>query len=173
MKNSLLKQILREYDIKRSRAIAEAEMRKKELLKVNPRLLEIEQEISSNSLQTSKAILFADSKQKAQLIADLKKKNNLLIKEKNDFIKNLSKENNYLYPHFECKMCKDTGYIQKNGLTEMCTCLKQKIFDIAYNKSNIGNLDRENFSNFDLRIFSDKPNKENINQIYLQEKIYK
>ncbi len=160
MDNSLLKQVLREYDEKRTRAVLEAENRKKELLKVNPKLLEIENELSKNSLQTAKSILLADSKEKASLIANLKKKNNSLIKEKNEFIKNLSKENNYLNPHFDCKLCKDTGYVQKDSSLVMCSCLKQRIFDIAYNKSNMGNLERENFSNFDLRIFSDKPDQE-------------
>ena len=160
MDNSLLKQVLREYDEKRTRAVLEAENRKKELLKVNPKLLEIENELSKNSLQTAKSILLADSKEKASLIASLKKKNNSLIKEKNEFIKNLSKENNYLNPHFDCKLCKDTGYVQKDNSLVMCSCLKQRIFDIAYNKSNMGNLERENFSNFDLRIFSDKPDTE-------------
>ena len=42
----------------------------------------------------------------------------------------------------------------------MCSCLKQEIYDIAYNKSNMGNLDRENFSTFNIRYFSDKPDKE-------------
>lgn len=42
----------------------------------------------------------------------------------------------------------------------MCSCLKQRIFDIAYNKSNMGNLERENFSSFNIKIFSDKPDKE-------------
>ena len=160
MDNSLLNEVLLEYDKKRTKAIIDAENRKKELFKTNPRLQEIETEISLNSIQASKAILLANSKEKSSLIADLKKKNNILIKEKNEFLKNLLKDNNYLNPHFECKMCKDTGYIKKDNSSVMCSCLKQKIFDIAYNKSNMGNLQRENFSNFDLRIFSDKPNKE-------------
>ncbi len=160
MDNSLLKQVLREYEKKRTKAILEAEARKKELLKVNPKLLEIDEELSKISIQTAKSIILADSKEKASLIANLKKKNNSLIKEKNEFIKNLSKENTYLNPHFECKLCKDTGYIQKDGTSQMCSCLKQKIFDIAYNKSNMGNLERENFSSFNLRVFSDKPDKE-------------
>ena len=159
MDNSLLKQVLKEYDEKRTRAIQEAEERKKDLMSVNPRLQEIDKELTLNSIQVSKAILVSDSKEKASLLASLKKKNTSLIKEKNDFIKNLSKENNYLNPHFECKLCKDTGYVQKDGKLSMCSCLKQRIFDIAYNKSNMGNLERENFSSFNIRIFSDKPDK--------------
>lgn len=160
MDNSLLKQILREYDEKRNRHIQEAELRKKDLLAVNPRLAEIEKEIAQNSIKISKSIILAPSKEKHKLVSDLKKKNASLIKEKNAFIKQLSKENNYLNPHFDCKLCKDTGYIQKDNVTTMCSCLKQRIFDIAYNKSNIGNLERENFSNFNLKIFSDKKNKD-------------
>ena len=160
MDNSLLKQILREYDEKRNKHIQEAELRKKDLLTVNPRLAEIEKEIAQNSIKISKSIILASSKEKHKLVSDLKKKNASLIKEKNAFIKQLSKENNYLNPHFDCKLCKDTGYIQKDNVTTMCSCLKQRIFDIAYNKSNIGNLERENFSNFNLKIFSDKKNKD-------------
>lgn len=160
MNNPLLKQILREYEEKRNRAIQEAEVRKKELLKVNPRLTEIEKELASISIQTAKSILVSNEKDKAKLLSDLKKQTNTLIKEKNAFIKNLSKENNYLNPHFDCKFCKDTGYVQKDNTSQMCSCLKQKIFDIAYNKSNMGNLEKENFSNFNIRIFSDKPDKE-------------
>ena len=169
MDNSLLKQILREYDEKRNRHIQEAELRKKDLLTVNPRLAEIEKEIAQNSIKISKSIILASSKEKHKLVSDLKKKNASLIKEKNAFIKQLSKENNYLNPHFDCKLCKDTGYIQKDNVTTMCSCLKQRIFDIAYNKSNIGNL--EIFQILILKFFQIKKIKIYINQIYLLEKI--
>lgn len=160
MDSSLLKQLLREYDKKRSVAINNAEKRKQELLNANPKLQEIDKELSLVSIQTSKAILTADEKEKEKLLNDLRKKSNSLIKEKNNFIKELSKTNNYLEPHFECSMCDDTGYVTKGSKTTLCTCLKQRIFDIAYNKSNMGNLEKENFANFNLRMFSDKPNKE-------------
>ena len=160
MENSLLKQVLHEYEEKRAKAALEAEQRKKDLLSVNPRLQEIENEITSLSIQTAKAMLNSNQKEQNSLLSQLKKKTNALVKEKNDFLKNLSKENNYLNPHFDCKLCKDTGYVQKDGTSQMCSCLKQRIFDIAYNKSNMGNLERENFANFNIRIFSDKPDLE-------------
>lgn len=160
MEKSLLKQILHEYDEKRNKANLLAEKRKNELLAVNPRLSEIEKELSQISLQTTKAILVANEVEKEKLLSDLKKKTNALIKEKNTFLKSLSKDSDFLNPQFECKMCKDTGYVLRDGVSKMCTCLKQRIYDIAYNKSNIGNLEIENFSTFDSRIFSDKINKE-------------
>ena len=162
MNNALLKQILKEYDIKRSNAIQKAELQKKQLLEINPRLMEIEEELSKTSLDTSKAILSSNSKEdKAKLIQELKKKSNQLIKEKNNFIKELTKEStNYLKPHFECNKCKDTGFVIKNNLSQMCTCLKQRIYDIAYNKCNIGNLQQENFSTFNPKLFSDIVDKQ-------------
>ena len=50
MDNSLLKQILHEYDKKRTQAILEAEKRKKELLEENPKLAEIEQQLKLQNL---------------------------------------------------------------------------------------------------------------------------
>lgn len=160
MDNSLLKQILNEYDKKRTKAILEAEKRKKELLEVNPKLSDIEKQLSNISIQAAKSILISEPKEKQKLLQNLKKQTNALLKEKAAFLKQLSKDSSYLSPHFECKLCKDTGYIEKNGVSTMCNCLKQKIYDIAYNKSNIGNLERENFSTFNARLFSDKANKD-------------
>lgn len=160
MENSLLKQILREYEQKRNIAQIKADNRKRELLAVNPRLAEIEDELSLISIKTSKAILIADKDEKEKLLSELKKKSNALNKEKNAFLKSLSKDSNFLNPQFECKMCKDTGYIVKDNVSVMCSCLEQRIYNIAYNKSNMGNLERENFDTFDFRRFSDKPNKE-------------
>ena len=86
MNNSLLKQILREYEQKRNTALRDTDLRKQELLKANPKLQEIDKELSSISIQTSKAILTANEKDREKLLNDLKKKTNSLIKEKNNFI---------------------------------------------------------------------------------------
>lgn len=160
MNSPLLKHVLSEYSIKRERAIEEAENRKKELLDVNPKLQDIENELSKISIEAAKSIIIADEEKKKKILADLKKNSNALIKEKNNILKELSKSTDFLKPHFECNLCKDTGFVEKNGKSVMCSCLKQEIYNIAYNKSNMGNLDRENFSTFNIRYFSDKPDKE-------------
>ena len=129
MDHLVLKIILREYEIKRNRAIQEAETRKRELLKVNPKLSEIETELANISLQTAKSILQTENENQKKLLADLKKQSAQLIKEKNSFLKNLVKDSNFLKPRFECKSCKDTGYIEKDGISTMCNCLKQRIFN--------------------------------------------
>ena len=95
--------------------------------------------------------------------------------EKNKILKSLNIENDYFEPRYECKLCKDTGYItNKDYTTTMCSCLKQKLYDEQYNKANISNLDTQNFNNFSDLLYSDKVDKkynadisprENINQI--------
>ena len=73
MDNSVLKLILNEYEIKRNRAIQQAEMRKRELLSVNPRLSEIESQLANLSIKTAKLILQSETSDQKQLLADLKK----------------------------------------------------------------------------------------------------
>ena len=63
----------------------------------------------------------------------------------------------YLQPNYSCKICNDTGYIKTdNYKTKMCNCLKQKLLDYSFNKSNMYNLDKENFNNFNENVFSDE-----------------
>ena len=160
MNSSLLKQLLSEYEVKRNKAIDEAENKKEQLLEVNPKISEIDKELSKISIEASKNIINSSSEEKAKILSDLKKKTNSLIKEKNSIIKELFKTTDYFEPNFECKTCKDTGFVQKAGKSEFCNCLKQKIYNISYNKSNMGNLEFENFGTFNIRLFSDKENKE-------------
>jgi len=156
----ILNQILKEYDKKRNLAIMDAERRKFELLTVNPKLAEIEKELATISIQTSMKLLKTTEKEREKILKELDKESKKLIKEKTSILKQLSKTSDYLSPHFECSKCEDTGYIKDNGKNIMCSCLKQKIFDLYYNKSNMGNLERENFSTFNSRIFSPKSNPE-------------
>ncbi len=45
----------------------------------------------------------------------------------------------------------------------MCHCLKQKLLNLEYNKSNIYNLDKQNFDNFSLDYYSDQPDESRYN----------
>ncbi len=37
----------------------------------------------------------------------------------------------------------------------MCSCLKQMLLDVSFNKSNMSNLNKENFDTFNESLFSD------------------
>ena len=97
------------------------------------------------------------------MLSDLNKKVDILKEEKSNILKNLSLPEDYLTPNYSCKICNDTGYITENYNSVMCNCLKQEIFNIEYNKSNIANLDKQNFDNFSLEKYSDKIDKEKYN----------
>jgi len=47
-------------------------------------------------------------------------------------------QNGALTPLYECSVCEDTGFVKYNdGKSTLCNCIKQKIFNIDFNKSNI------------------------------------
>ena len=56
--------------------------------------------------------------------------------------------------------CLDTGYITNVHESTMCHCLKQKLFNLEYNKSNLSNLEKENFEHFSFNLYSDEINEE-------------
>jgi len=156
MSSSNLKLLLTEYEKKRMNAIYEAEQRKQDLYKKEPRLQEIDDELSKEAISVSKKLINLNDN---ILLNNLNKKIEDLKKEKENIIVSLVKDANYLKPKFECRDCNDTGYITETSGTKMCHCLKQQLFNIEYNKSNISNLDKENFEHFSFDLYSNEPDE--------------
>ncbi len=155
MANEILNALLKEYEQKKVRAEIAADERKEDLYKKIPRLQTLENEINNSALSTAKDIL----NKKYTALSSLSDKIDSLKKEKEAILKENHIDTNYLKPQYECPLCKDTGYVQKeNYQTEMCSCLKQKLLDISFNKSNMSNLDKENFSTFNELLFSNEAN---------------
>lgn len=156
MNNIILSSLLQEYARKRQKASDELDIRKKELYSKNNKLELIDDEINKMAIKCTKAILISDKSEQDKIIKDL---NNNIKKLKNDkkvLLNSLGKDESYFEPVYECKTCKDTGYfIDKNSSTVMCNCLKQAIFNVAYNKSNMSNLTRETFDTFNFNLYSD------------------
>lgn len=158
--SSTLKKLLKEYDNKQMKAISDLEQRKNDLYIKFPRLQEIENELNSCAIEAAKSII---STHNPSILEDLQNKVNILKNERMTILKNDGKDLSYLSPKYECSKCKDTGYITKDGITTMCSCLKQKLLNIEYNNSNIGNLDRENFKKFNINLYSDEVNEAKYN----------
>lgn len=162
MSSEILSTLLLEYDQKKRRAELDLEKRKEQLYARFPRLQEIETELNNFAINTAKNIL----KGASSSLDDLNAKVFELKAEKEKIIKENNIPNNFLEPSYECSLCKDTGYIQvENSTSSLCSCLKQKLLDISYNKSNISNLSKENFDTFRPEVFSDvvEPEKYKIN----------
>lgn len=158
MDSLALKQLLTEYEAKRRNAFSIAEKKKQTILEKSPELAAIEKELANVSIMASKEIVLAEPDVKPKLIKNLDEKIQSLTKRKQQILSSLNDVS--LKPIFECKLCNDTGYVVQDNKTVMCSCLKQKLFDVEYNKCNMGNLDRENFSTFDFSKYSDEVNFE-------------
>lgn len=153
MSNSTLKNLLKEYEQKRLNALVDLDKRKQDLYSSNKRLEEIDFELNNYALNTAKNILSNSSNTS---LDDLQVKIDTLKKEKETILKGLKIDDSFFKPHFECSICEDTGYIQDGYNFNLCNCIKQKLFDIEYNKSNISNIENDNFFNFDINLYSDK-----------------
>ena len=155
MSNTTLNSLLKEYEQKKLNAELDLDRRKQNLYKLIPRLEEIDNELNNFAINTAKNILNNSSNSSTvenlkQRISDLKKEKELILLQNNYSF-------DYLKPFYECKICNDTGFILDNNYkTTMCNCLKQKLLDISFNKSNMSNLKKENFNNFNELIFSDE-----------------
>lgn len=152
MSNEILDSLLKDYEQKKLNAELDLEKRKEKLYIEVPRLQKIEDDLNKFAIMTAKSIL----KDSTFSINELKIKMNNLKLEKSEILNELNLPSDYLQPNYDCKICNDTGYIKTNNYkTQMCNCLKQKLLNYSFNKSNMYNLSKENFGNFNENIFSD------------------
>ena len=155
MANEVLNSLLKNYEKKKLQAEIDCEKRKEQLYKNVPKLGEIEDELNNFAINMTKNILKNGDSSLEK--SELEKRITNLKMEKAKILSELHLPSDYLKPHYECKICNDTGYItDSNYKTTMCSCLKQKLFDYSFNKSNMSNLDKENFSTFNANVFSDE-----------------
>ncbi|MCI9365807.1 MAG: ATP-binding protein [Clostridia bacterium] len=160
MNNATLNTLLREYDKKKFNAEMNFEKEKNNFYKTHPELQILNDNLNSTALAISKAILNNDSDLTEKLKSNFEK----LKLEKESLLSTLEIPLQAKEPLYECKVCKDTGYtISDDNKSVLCNCIKQKIFDIEFNKSNIGNLEKENFGTFDFSLYSDEINEEKFN----------
>ena len=160
MNNSILNELLKEYEQKRLTNIRNLEKRKKELYLSNPKLQEIDNKLSNISINSAKLILQNNSK---ETLNNLKKEIENLKQEKKNLLKSINISEDYLLPKFDCNICKDTGYFIENSKTTMCNCLKQKIYNIEYNQKSENIIKNDTFDNFNINLFSNEVNEKKYN----------
>lgn len=113
----------------------------------SPRLGEIRREIASLSLTKARLLLGA---QKGEDF-DLSKQIGQLSKERAELLVRHGYPADYLEMHYDCPLCKDTGYIG----TQKCSCFRKASVDLLYTQSNIREiLETENFQNFTFDYYS-------------------
>ena len=153
MADKNLENLLSEYEQKRRKAQMDAELKISKLYEQFPNLEKIDDQINKYAISKTKSILKGNDNtlEYDNLIEDLKNK-------KTEFLKKNNINIDLFKPDYECKICNDTGYIQDNNKSIMCHCLKQRLLNLSYNKSNLSDIKNQNFDNFNLNIFSDEIN---------------
>jgi len=159
LSNSNLKILLSEYDKKRLQAELDLESKLNKFYLKNPDVSNINDKINRISIEISKTILLNKDSDKLEKL-NLELEN--FKKEKKELLNKLNINNDFFKPDYSCKLCNDTGYLIDNNST-MCTCLKQKLLNVQYNKSNISSFETENFDNFNIDLFSSEIDEKKYN----------
>lgn len=159
MSNPTLKMLLKEYEQKRLDRELALDKKLRDFYLKNPDVDSINDKINRASIEISKNILLNNNSDKLE---KLKKDLEKYKKEKLDLLNKLNITDDFFKPDYSCKFCNDTGYLINNNQV-MCTCLKQKLLDVEYNKSNISSLENENFCTFNLKLFSDEIDEKKYN----------
>lgn len=153
----MYREIQKEYDDNRKKALDAAQKKKEILYSANPELRDIDDEINKIGVSMTKSIIFVDNDAvRAAKIEELKKKIEDLKDKKRNILRNLNIDEDYFEPDFTCKMCQDTGTVGSLDGAKLCNCFRQKIINHTYNKSQMYTIDKENFSTFNPELFSDK-----------------
>ena len=148
LKNDQYNQILRQYEERRFKNKHELDDRIKEAYEAIPMLQELDDEIISLSAQSGRQALFGNTK----ALDELKEKSSILEDKKKQLLVDHGYDKDYISMRYHCSKCKDTGFINN----EKCNCFKQAIADLIYSGSNIRSiLERENFSTFSFKYYSD------------------
>lgn len=129
--------------------------RKKEIEEKYPRIIKIDNEIGKLSAKLSLTAI-KNSPDRDKELLRLKDTIENLRTEKYETLVGNGYPMDYLTLHYNCKKCKDTGYIGVNK----CSCYNKSLINIYYKKSEIEKiLKSNNFSTFNFDYFRKTPNQ--------------
>lgn len=162
-KSSIYEKILRQYEEKRNKNAELQSEKIKSIYEEIPTIEDIDRQIRKVGIESGLRLLRGVEVDYSLELEDLEaaKTAQLLLH---------GYPEDYLSPTYYCEKCKDTGFIE----SEECTCFKQSIANEYYKMSNLDKiLERENFSKFDIDLFSEEVDellgvspKEQIIEIY-------
>ena len=160
MNTQVYNEVKKEFDIKRTRKLDEFNLNKKKVFEKNPLIEKLETEKNNLALKITKSMLTKDNVEKEIEQENLKIKLDEIDKKIVKEYKKIGIEYKDFVPNFDCKICKDTGYIIKNGKTSFCNCFLQEVINKTYKQYNMLKLEEENFNTFDFGYYSSKIDKE-------------
>jgi DNA replication protein DnaC len=132
-------------------------IRKEEIRRKLPEIIDIQRSIGKLSLELSINIL-NNVENKDKYLKELKEKITDLRIRKSELLAINNYPVDYLEIHYQCPKCKDTGFIGH----QKCSCYKQKLIKLYYNNSDLINiLNKNNFDNFNFQVYSSLKSKGN------------
>ncbi len=151
--NSLIKDVNKQLEAKRTRNAAVSQSRKQEVYDVIPQIKAIDIELANIVKEMVNAL--ANNATNAPLAAkEVAKIGKSFVQKKRQLLKAHNFPADYLDPLYDCAHCQDSGYLEDGT---RCTCFKAALIDLAYRNSDLrAKLNSENFDTFKLNIFSDQ-----------------
>lgn len=148
-----------------------ADYKREQLYKQEPRLREIDRELSRIGIDAAKTVLKnSDSSVSMQELAN---RSLTLQTEYNAILDRLGFQPDSLEPVYHCVKCADTGYIEQENRTVVCDCLKKLMADIACEQLNDASpLSLSTFDSFKLDYYSDAPDRSGTVPLNRMSKIY-
>ena len=153
MYKKIFNDIMREYDLIRTRNARKSRDQKEFLYNKYPRLKKLEDEMNLTAIKIAKFCLgYNKNYNYDRDLASLKNYNQSLVKEYNLILENIGLDEHYS-EIYDCDICKDTGFVNN----KKCRCFMKKLIEKYYDLSDLGEiLKYENFGNFNIKFFSDE-----------------
>lgn len=146
------KRIREEYATKAFLAQEDADRRRTELYGQIPQLRELDERLSAFGLRIMQAALHSGNTERA--IASLREENERIGAERAELLKKYHYPPDYTEPRYECRDCRDTGYV---GI-KMCQCMRQRLVIAGMVSSGLsGLMKQQSFENFSLDYYRQNP----------------
>lgn len=134
-----------EYETKPFRAQEEADVRRREIYAIIPRIKQLDDQLAQFGLRLFQASLNGENvdEETARLHAE----NARINKERAALLMENGYPADYTEPQYECKDCKDSGFV---GI-KMCACMRRRLTEAGMASSGLSALmKKQSFDNFSL-----------------------
>ncbi|MCR5521806.1 MAG: ATP-binding protein [Lachnospiraceae bacterium] len=151
IRNDIFEQILAQYDEKRRNARYALDERRKRVYDKAPGIKELELKVARESFEKAKRSLLAGD---PAALDGIEEENRTIAARKEKLLLENGFPADYLKVHYECELCKDTGFIGN----DRCRCFKKALSGFLLKESNMVHLiETENFDTFDASLYSNDP----------------
>lgn len=146
------RRIRAEYETKPFAVQAEAEARREELYREIPELKDLDGRLSAFGLRIMQAAICGGDPKAG--VKALQAENEEVRRVRAEILQKHGYPADYSDPHYECELCRDSGYV---GI-KMCICMRKRLIEAGMASSGLSALmQKQSFENFSLTYYSESP----------------